>query len=89
MDVISQSVDRVFFRSSIFLFFFLSSTDIETLSLIENYTLVGVNFEKDFIHRTTGPRDILIIVDASGSIPKESLTVSKACRFLGVFMLWY
>ena len=58
-----------------------SSTDVETPPFYENYTQVGVNFGNDFIRSATGPRDILIIVDASGSITAESLTVSRICQF--------
>jgi hypothetical protein len=45
----------------------------------QNYTIVGDNFARSFLHvnSTPTPRDILIIVDASGSVSEEELRVSS------------
>nr|KAG5710984.1 hypothetical protein BaRGS_013718 [Batillaria attramentaria] len=50
------------------------STDDAGHNLFENITVVGDNFYRDFLRATTSPRDILLIIDASGGLGQRALT---------------
>lgn len=64
-----------------------SSTGWTVGSFSENYTHVAENFYRDFLRVTRSPRDLLVIVDSSGTMsPDELKAIKNALKtMLGLF----